>query len=365
MAHPHLDLRGGSERLTSVLASELIEMGHDVGIVTASVDPEWFKTNNKVRVFWIKREVESGDLLTDSLLAVFHAIREAMLRLQPEKSLVVIQEPVYAALMKMASRREVPVAMYVHFPYDEEITDENLPEYLKRYRFPMLADRFVPVVDSIICNSRYTARAIWRHWRREAAVVYPPIPGFFLENPPEPDSERENIVLYVARTVPHKQQAALVKWFQKVRAKIPDAKLVLAGFTDPRHSHYHSEIKNAILAFDGVEFLGTVPDSKLLELYRSAKVYVHPRVGEHFGMAPIEAMSQGCPVVVRYPAGLCEVLKHGQGGYWARNEEQLIRYTEKILKMPHSEWSKLSRKAIKFATRFSPRKFTERVLSKL
>ncbi|HIQ30464.1 MAG TPA: hypothetical protein EYH45_07895, partial [Candidatus Caldiarchaeum subterraneum] len=212
LVHPHLDLRGGSERLTSVLASKLVELGHEVGVVTASLDPEWFRTNNKARVYCIERRFESGDLLTDSLLAVFNAIREAMLRLEPEKTLVVIQEPVYAALMKMASRRDVPVAMYVHFPYDEEITDENLPEYLKRYRFPMLADRFVPVVDNIICNSRYTAKAIMRYWRRGAAVVYPPIPEFFLQSSPEPDSERENIVLYVARTVPHKQQAALVRW---------------------------------------------------------------------------------------------------------------------------------------------------------
>ncbi|MDJ0269015.1 MAG: glycosyltransferase family 4 protein [Aigarchaeota archaeon] len=364
LAHPHLDMLGGSERMTSILVSELLEMGHEVGLVTASMEESWFPRRDEIKLYWIDRIQLLGDELADRLISDYKALKKAIDEFKPDASLVVIQETAYAALMKMTPH-PLKTAVYVHFPYDEEISDVNLNEYIQRYRFPMLADKLVHCVDLLFCNSKLTQRAIKQHWKRNAVVVYPRISRFFIENKPEPDGERENTVIYIARTVPLKRQKELIRWFRSIRRKIPDARLVLAGYTDPRHSYYFDELRGELDQPDGVEFLGTVSGQKLLELYRTAKVYVHPRVGEHFGMAPIEAMSQGCPVIVRYPAGLCEVMRHRQTGYIARNDEQLVKYIEKTLTLPEKEWRRLSRNSIRFAARFSPRRFTTQIVKNL
>ena len=88
----------------------------------------------------------------------------------------------------------------------------------------------------------------------------------------------------------------------KAARLLPDVKFVIAGGSN-----------NAVFASDNSEFLnnvtytGYVSDEKLISLYRHAAVFVYPSLYEGFGIPPLEAMSQGCPVIVSDCASLPEV----------------------------------------------------------
>ena len=48
---------------------------------------------------------------------------------------------------------------------------------------------------------------------------------------------------------------------------------------------------------ESVHFLGYVPDDDLIALYGEASVLVHPALSEGFGLALLQAMAAGVPVV--------------------------------------------------------------------
>ncbi|NCO96361.1 MAG: glycosyltransferase family 4 protein, partial [Armatimonadetes bacterium] len=59
---------------------------------------------------------------------------------------------------------------------------------------------------------------------------------------------------------------------------------------------------------DRVRFLDHVPDAYLPSLYQLAELFVFPSLYEGFGLPPLEAMAQGCPVLASSASCLPEVL---------------------------------------------------------
>ena len=69
-----------------------------------------------------------------------------------------------------------------------------------------------------------------------------------------------------------------------------------------------------------VEFLGHVDDATLRELYRGARALVLPGE-EDFGIAPVESMACGRPVVALARGGACETVEHGVSGWLVEDED--------------------------------------------
>lgn len=73
-------------------------------------------------------------------------------------------------------------------------------------------------------------------------------------------------------------------------------KLVLAGSTNTNFQF--STLKRKIDENDNITFLGRVSDEQLEDLYRRAKVFCLPSIGEGVGLVALEAASFGCDIVV-------------------------------------------------------------------
>ena len=61
---------------------------------------------------------------------------------------------------------------------------------------------------------------------------------------------------------------------------------------------------------DKVKFVGFLRDAELEKLYRAADLFVMPSVSEPFGIAPLEALTCGTPVLISKQSGVAETLKH-------------------------------------------------------
>ena len=357
VVHPHLNIKGGSERLTKVLLDGIVKLSPDseVMLVTGAISEDWFG-----RYLKITKMLKLGLSLEELRVELSNIVHQ----FEPDIAIVMVQEPYYCAVIKEAYSR-ARALMYVHFPLDEEISEENLRDYEYHLRYPTLTPRYINAPDLVLCNARRTRLAIEMLWPCKVEVVYPCIDEIFFEEP-DLEKKRDNTVLYVGRFNALKRQDVLALMFRIVKEEVKDARLVLAGFVDPRHSEYYEHVRAIVESmadkYRDIELVPNPDDKKLLELYREAKVYVHPRIGEHFGMAPVEAMLQGAIVTIRLPTGLAEVAKHEAEVLFASSDYEMLQHVVRILKMGNSDLISMRKRARTLAEKFTDMNFARQVL---
>ena len=371
VVHPHLNLVGGSEILTKILVYEFVSQGNEVVIVTKGRREDLFPDHSKIRFEYIKELPELYRLsmlkmTTSKIMNLFYTLDSVIESHNPEVALVMIQEPIYAVLIKF-SRPSLGTALYIHYPFEEELTPENLPRFIEMYRFPNLYGALYKVADLHMTNSNYTAKALHKHFGIESNVVYPAVDWEYFENEPDIHEERENTIVSVGRFVPQKRHDVLIKLFaEKVKPLYKDAKLIIVGIRDVRYEEYYERVKKLSQEIEDVELIDRpLTPKEMISLYRSAKIYAHLRIGEHFGMAPVEAMSQGAIPVVPRQSGLAELITQGRNGFVFENDEEITQYIIKTLSMGKEEMARVRKYCIRTAWYFNPDRFAKEVLSYL
>lgn len=108
-------------------------------------------------------------------------------------------------------------------------------------------------------------------------------------------------------------------------------------------------VYNAIKAH--VQYLSPRPKEKLIELYRSADIFVMPSIYESFGLVYVEAMSQGLPVIYSKNQGFDGQFPEGKVGYAVDNKE-VTSIAEAIKKITES-YMDISKNAMVCAKKFN------------
>lgn len=96
----------------------------------------------------------------------------------------------------------------------------------------------------------------------------------------------------------------------KNQEKIELPKLIISGKIFDKKNPLATDVLGLISELgliDQVKLLGFVPDEDLPALYRGAALFVYPSLYEGFGLPPLEAMSQGTPVIVSNVSSLPEI----------------------------------------------------------
>src|SRR5512136_2412812 len=152
-------------------------------------------------------------------------------------------------------------------------------------------------VDHFIANSPLVARRIERYWRREAEVIPPPVDTEFFT----PGGERGSHLLTVAALVPYK----------RVDVGIAVAK----DLGLPLHIVGEGPLRRTLAwnATGSVRFLGRVSREQLRDEFRAAALLLVPNV-EDFGMATVEALACGTPVVGLEESGTADIVISGEHG---------------------------------------------------
>lgn len=157
----------------------------------------------------------------------------------------------------------------------------------------LAADR----VDHFIAISQAVRRRIAKVYRREAAIIYPPVDTSRFA----PASKVEDYYLIVGRLVPYRRIDLLIDAFNKMQRP-----LLIAG-------NGRDKERLQSLAGPTIQFLGYVPDEDLPDLYARCRAFVFPGE-EDFGIAPIQAMAAGRPVIAYAAGGALDTVIPGQTG---------------------------------------------------
>ncbi len=126
-----------------------------------------------------------------------------------------------------------------------------------------------------------------------------------------------------------------------------------------------NKIKKAKLAKQ-VVFLGETSEKELATLFDSCDVFVFPSINQSWGLAPLEAMLFGMPVIVSKDCGVSEVLTEGDNCLFVKSKNPRD-LADKILQLfrSKSQRKKIGRNARRFINNNMTYKHTYRQLEKI
>tara|TARA_A100001388_G_scaffold269849_1_gene246689 strand:- start:1174 stop:2355 length:1182 start_codon:yes stop_codon:yes gene_type:complete len=146
-------------------------------------------------------------------------------------------------------------------------------------------------IDYVIANSNFTAKRIKKYWGLESEVIHPPvdIERFKYKN------SRGDFYLSLNRLVPNKRVDLLIKAFNKLN--LP---LIIIGDGPER-------LKLEKISNSNIRFLGKISDREVEKYMSSCKAFVYAGI-EDFGIAPVEAMASGAPVIAYGKGGILDTI---------------------------------------------------------
>lgn len=199
----------------------------------------------------------------------------------------------------------------------------QLDAYLEREGYgPVMGAALRPIVGALrfwdfaatrgvhhfIAISTAIQRRIKTYYRRNATIIYPPVETSRFAPAPHYD----DYFLCVSRLIPYKRIDLAVR--AATQLGVP---LKVAG------SGRDMDNLKAI-AGPTVEFLGYVPDDALNDLMARCKAFIFPGL-EDFGIAPVQAMAAGRPVIAYAGGGAMDTVLPGETGelFYTQSPESL------------------------------------------
>lgn len=370
IVHPDLGI-GGAERLIVDAAVALKAEGNEVVIYTSHHDsnhcfPEtkskkFHSKNNSQMFFVVFKVVVLGDWLPRSFLGsfylVFAALRSIYLALylflsQAEKDcdlIIADQITFHLPILKFCSRSGV--LFYCHFP--DKFLAPNSDGFLRKGLYRRLLDwaeeRCLAVgAKEIVVNSQFTRmkfKEAFKTIKKDPEVLYP---GVHIEHVKETENDfkllkKYKIFLSLNRFERKKDLHLAIEAFslccieEANRSKI---KLIVAGGYDERVLENREHLKeleeickekglkhstlfrkdynnpaDINLSSVQVVFLPSITQETKRVLLQQASGLLYTPSHEHFGIVPIEAMSQGLPVIAMNSGGPKETVLDGITGY--------------------------------------------------
>jgi glycosyltransferase involved in cell wall biosynthesis len=160
-------------------------------------------------------------------------------------------------------------------------------------------------VDFFIANSLAVQKRIKKYYKKDSKLIYPPVAvdDFYLSELHK--IEKENYFLIGCRLTPYKRVDIVIEAFKELGENYK-LKIFGDGVDMKRLSRIAEGSSN-------IEFLGRVDDRKRAELFSLCKAFIHPQE-EDFGIAAVEAMASGRPVIAFDRGGAKETVIPGKTG---------------------------------------------------
>jgi len=151
-------------------------------------------------------------------------------------------------------------------------------------------------VDEFVANSENVRRRIWKTYRRESQVIYPPVEVEEFSWQPS-----EDYYLMVSELVSYKRLDYAVRYFAK-----SGRKLKVAG-DGPELARLQK------LGAANIEFCGRVSDAEIRSLFARSRAFLLPGE-EDFGITAVEALASGKPVIALGRGGVLDSVSDGVSG---------------------------------------------------
>ena len=317
-------LYGGTERIVSYLTEGLVELGHEVTLFA------------------------SGDTETSAKLV---ACRERALRLDPRplKSEIAAHLAMLDEVRRRANDFDVihfHLSHFQHFPFFENIAAKTVTTPHGRLDYADLAPAYArfprfPMISISHSQKRGLPDANW------LATIHHGLP-VELYQPCSSERGEEPYLVFLGRFSRDKRPDRAIEIAKRAGLKIKLA----AKIGDGDRAYFH-EVVEPLLDGDRVDYVGEIEEHQKAQfLGRAAGLLFPIDWPEPFGLAVIEAMACGTPVIAWDCGAMPEIVDQGVTGFVVEGIEEAIARVPELLR--------LDRRAVRavFEKRFSAERMT-------
>ena len=333
-------IQGGALNYTLRLAKQLLERGASVAILTLREDRSAFRIPAGLEV------ISLGGPLTSSLgyWLLFpywqRRLSQAIAAWRPD---VLVPQVFPTNWWGWLHKRRYPSVKLIWICHEPSAFIHSLPRIgalrpwwksiLARGLSPLLATLDVSLArhtDLIIANSRFTASEIERIYGvSPKGIAYPGI-DFAALSRGRLQKKRE--IITVARLEKFKRIDFLLEVFKEVLKVHPDLTFNIVGTGVDEKTL--QDLAKSLGLESRVVFRGSADGPTLIGLYQRACLFLNGSVDEPFGMAPLEAIACGTPVVAHKSGGLMEFVSEDCGRLiasvnvedWAREISEYLAF---------------------------------------
>lgn len=351
LVHDFLVKMGGAERVLKVFA----DLYPDAPIFTLLYDekvcgqtfpavrvktsflqkvPEFLRKRQKFLFPLMPRAIESFDLSDyDLVLSSSNAYAHGILTSSQTKHICYCHSP-----MRYAWDYSNEYLQEQHLTGVKKFLIERLMLKVRMWD-QLAADR----ADNYIANSHHVRKRIKKYYRQEADVLYPPVDTRRFKATPK----HKDFYLIVSAIQPFKKIDLAVQLFNKIGKY-----LIVIG------TGSHLEYLKSV-AEHNIVFMGYQDDKTVTEYMHNCRGFIFPGE-EDFGIAPVEAMACGKPVLAYGRGGALETVIPGVTGehfYQPTIESMEDGLGRMIVNEPLYDADKIH----KHALQFSQQKFEEQL----
>ena len=349
----------------SLFRQGLINANHEVHIIA----PQYEDYQDEEPYVFRFPALDLSDRLNISLVLPFQPLMEPTVRgIKPD--LIHSQHPVWMGDLAtaFASDMNLPLVFTFHTRYDEyaQCYVPIMPELASKVAEEVVL-RYMRHCAHIIAPTPGIRDLILREYPLDVPVSVVPSPVDLNQyDGLKPDQvrtmlglEEEELLLYVGRLSKEKGLDLILRAFVRIVAERPSVRLLLLG-EGPYKRALESKARRLGLS-QRIIFGGVIPHEEVPDYFSAADLFVFSSLTDTQGLALLEAMTAGVPVVAVEAPGPVDVLSEGGGLLVPATE---IDFSNAVLSLLADEVCRreMGKQAIRAAQRYSISTTTARML---
>lgn len=334
--------RGGLERVISVLSDNMVDIGHQVEIITLTSDRVEYYFNDKIGIHHLNKESRYRHFGKQLLL---WDLSKRLHKLCPDIVLSFSETFNPLAIIAAKLNKQSVFAFDRSSPVLKRSMRDNILRSLTYRKAEAV------VVQTLYAKKIYDAERVNKY----VCVLANPLITFCHS---EINSSPKRIIT-TGRLIPSKNQKELIEIFDEIN--MPEWELYIAGDGPERHNleTYISKLKTK----DRICLMGRVDDIE--SVFRDASIFAYTSISEGFPNAVSEALAFPLATIAYdCVAGVSEMIQDNRNGYLvAVNDKH--SFTERLRElMAHEDYRyKLMNESIKNRLKYDSKAVTQKLIN--
>lgn len=241
--------------------------------------------------------------------------------------------------------------LWVSTPYNNDRTERVKTLHGIRKIIDAAAQPFMNKIEKTIIEKATTVLALSSYSKKEFNKL---VPTKNISLCPQPvatnnalQSKDPNLIISVGRfSDPRKNIGMLIQTFAQIQATIPQAKLYIIG---QKPTNEQLKPFEQILSSFNITFTGPLSKNELTRYYQEASLKLITSYQEGFGIAGLEALARGTPVITTNCGGVTDFVINNHSGFIVPINDSKAMATNAIKLLTYKHlWDSISNNARTF-----------------